>query len=279
MECGKGRRVQSHFLLLYTLFVSLLSTAIFGLSTSLACISIVYPCKSAALLLRIEYALHFLLFLIVFTANSMLVWRCLIIFRGDTGLLRVMLALPCLTWLVSTVAGLYSVVKIRHHSLNTTDAGFREATNVFWSATIIHNAVVMTFIIVRLLKHRRQSTKALNNENNSNRSSITAILVESAALVMLFDIIFIVTLNLQQVNTWYLAFQVSAQIQVISPMMIISRISQGQAWPMDNSAKIEPIGNRFSKRSGIVFNRSVLSESRTRASIFVHERSREIPKQ
>ncbi|TFK35715.1 hypothetical protein BDQ12DRAFT_611226 [Crucibulum laeve] len=100
---------------------------------------------------------------------------------------------------------------------------------VYGIVTLSINVSITMMIVTRLFIHRRHLSRLLGSPNASPYTAIITILVESAALVVLCDIFFLISFAL---NSWTgnIGFQIWIQIQTIGPLLIIFRVGQGSAW-------------------------------------------------
>ncbi|KAF8993197.1 hypothetical protein BDQ17DRAFT_1431900 [Cyathus striatus] len=163
-------------------------------------------------------------FLLSWCSDALLVWRCKVIFGGSrfsswiyvgipTGMLALSFGVGVPTAVLSTIS--------RTHTVNLL--------LVIYSIVSLSASVVVTSMIVgRLVLHRRRARKVLNH-SSPHYSSIIAMLVESAVLVVIMNLFFIISFAL---NSWYgsVAWQMWIQVQSIAPLLIVYRVAEGKAW-------------------------------------------------
>ncbi|TFK35722.1 hypothetical protein BDQ12DRAFT_668349 [Crucibulum laeve] len=135
-------------------------------------------------------------------SDGLLVWRCLIIYSNCRVPRWVIIALPC-SLFISLLA--YGFI------------------------TLCLNTIITIMIVGRICIYRRRISKVFGPTHCSDYTSIIAMLVESAALVAIFDLFFLISFSLHSASG-YIAFQMWIQVQSITPLLIIFRVAQGTAW-------------------------------------------------
>ncbi|TFK32860.1 hypothetical protein BDQ12DRAFT_716174 [Crucibulum laeve] len=156
-------------------------------------------------------------------SDSLLIWRCMVIFSTSHISPWAYLGIPLAFLVASFGTGMALVVL----------SGFGRTKTVnlmlitYGLVTLVTNTLITSMIITRLVMHRRHVAKVLGRA--SQYTDIITILIESALLVVVIDIFFLVAFSL---NSWYgaIAFQMWIQVQSIAPLLIIFRVAQGKAW-------------------------------------------------
>ncbi|TFK35710.1 hypothetical protein BDQ12DRAFT_611299, partial [Crucibulum laeve] len=156
------------------------------------------------------------------------VWRCITIYRGSKFLsLLVNGILICL--LASSVGKKFIFAwnsKYQNNARNKVDVKMAEAS-LF--ATITLNCVATSMIVGRILFQQRRIAMALGRKHGMQYTRVITMLVESAALLLLFGIFFAITVVLRS-PVQYLFTQCIGHVQAIASFLIIMRVSQGKAW-------------------------------------------------
>ncbi|KAL0578640.1 hypothetical protein V5O48_003340 [Marasmius crinis-equi] len=106
----------------------------------------------------------------------------------------------------------------------------------FWSSFAL-NIVMTVAIVARLLNFRYKIARVLGNRHGRHYTSIAAMIIESALLYSGFQLIWIVFFGLN-VPDQTLFLQPLSQVQCIAPLLIVFRVTCGQAWTTDTSTKI-----------------------------------------
>ncbi|KAH9480706.1 hypothetical protein JR316_0007306 [Psilocybe cubensis] len=100
---------------------------------------------------------------------------------------------------------------------------------MFACITLAINVAITGLIVGRLLYHRQFIQDALGREHGSRYMRIITMCIESAALVVGFNLVLIVLVLVKaQENAALILLQMMAQIYTISPFLILFRISHGR---------------------------------------------------
>ncbi|TFK35762.1 hypothetical protein BDQ12DRAFT_737439 [Crucibulum laeve] len=164
-------------------------------------------------------------------SDGLLVWRCLVVYSGSSiSLWKVMLFPYLLSFaLVATGIALVTLSALSEtHLVDNVLIGYGVIT-------LSINTVITSMIVARLfICHRRMAKLNLLSRDNSIYTRIIAMLVESAALIVIFDLVFVVGFSL---NSWFanIAFQSWIQVQAIAPLLIIFRVAQGKAYTRETT--------------------------------------------
>ncbi|EIW81764.1 hypothetical protein CONPUDRAFT_152668 [Coniophora puteana RWD-64-598 SS2] len=157
--------------------------------------------------------------------DGLLLYRFYIIYRRNIYIT----ALPVLTFLVSIVLGCLLMALIADPT-NNFYAGFAShLAIIYWSLSIAYNAVLTLAITGRLMCMRWKIKRLLNSRVYTPYVSVSAMLIESAALYTINGLIFVIGFGLNS-NLQNLVMELLGQTQSIAPLMIIYRVLKGQAW-------------------------------------------------
>ncbi|KAF9234665.1 hypothetical protein BU15DRAFT_65517 [Melanogaster broomeanus] len=192
-------------------------------------------------------------------ADSLLVWRCAIIYRDTGSLPWIVVAITCLMQLTSYVLGTFFLVQI---SSPASSPYFNSSTRVNWTLpyfflSLAINIVVTIVIVVRLLIYRRRMIQLLGPGHESDTTTVVAVLIESAAVHSTFSLLFLIPFAIDSpVSNAFL--QVVGETQLIAPLLIIYREAQGKGWISSTStagSSTVPSDNaiRFARFSDIHF--------------------------
>ncbi|PPQ99851.1 hypothetical protein CVT24_009602, partial [Panaeolus cyanescens] len=123
-------------------------------------------------------------------------------------------------------------------------------TQSFWSAiavqfatayyvlTTTYTIIITGLMIARILLVRRNFMKATGRtEFSSQYVSIAAMIIESSALYTVWGIIFL-ALYLVNNPVQYVFLGTLSEVQIIAPLLIIYRVSQGKAWKEETTMKL-----------------------------------------
>ncbi|PBK70021.1 hypothetical protein ARMSODRAFT_1084152 [Armillaria solidipes] len=168
-------------------------------------------------------------------ADAIVVWRCLVVYKG-TGFPRwLIVLLPCLTYMASWVLGLLWLIQVSAPAASpwaTSTINFTQP--YFWTSFSLNVSMTLA-IVMRLLLFRYRISKAMGPSYGRQYTSIASMIVESSFLYTSFQLLFIVPFGLSSpVQTLF----IQPLSQVIAPLLIIFRVSSGQAWTSDTSTQI-----------------------------------------
>ncbi|TFK35718.1 hypothetical protein BDQ12DRAFT_668345 [Crucibulum laeve] len=175
--------------------------------------------------------------LINWGADGLLAWRCWIIYSGTGVSPWIFMSFPAALLSASVGIGIPMVVYDYHSRTPTVDL----ILQIWGAITISINLVITSMIAIRIYLHRRRISKSLGSGHASEYTSVIAMLIESAALVVVFDFFFLVAFSLGWVYG-NIAFQTWIQVQAIAPFLIIFRVAQGKAWSrkVDSDSMVIP---------------------------------------
>ncbi|KAK0441326.1 hypothetical protein EV421DRAFT_1812688 [Armillaria borealis] len=170
-------------------------------------------------------------------ADAVVVWRCLVVYKGSRFSWWLVALVPCLTYIASWVLGLLWLIQVSAPASSpwaTSSINFTQP--YFWTSFSLN--VTMTLAIVsRLLVYRYRISSVMGSSYGRQYTSIASMIVESSLLYTSFQLLFIVPFGLNSpVQTIFI--QPLSQVQVIAPLLIIFRVSSGRAWTSDTSTQI-----------------------------------------
>ncbi|KAF9445738.1 hypothetical protein P691DRAFT_709869 [Macrolepiota fuliginosa MF-IS2] len=168
-------------------------------------------------------------FIVSWLTDAMIIWRVYILFSSRRYPWLV-IAFPCILYLASFCMGVVIIFQSSRPSQSFWSSAaipFGLAYYVLTAVLTIIATILMTF---RLLMARRQFIRAMGNSPHARQYlSIATMLIESSALYAIWSIIFIglyiVNHPMQSVFLGTLT-----DISIIALLLIIFRVSQGQAW-------------------------------------------------
>nr|GAT45337.1 predicted protein [Mycena chlorophos] len=100
---------------------------------------------------------------------------------------------------------------------------------VYWSLSIALNILLTLLIAGRILFIRHWIKHSFGVNHSEHYFSAVAMLVESVSLYAAFGLVFIITYA-RASPVQNLIFSPLGQVQGIAPLLILSRVAQGQAW-------------------------------------------------
>jgi len=157
-------------------------------------------------------------------SDSLLLWRCSVIYRSSIWLA---MAVPGLMLLASFVTGIIYLDRIsRPSSSPWANTAF---TLIYGVISLSLNIVLTLMIVIRLYLHRRHITKLLGRRHAAHYTSIISMLIESAALLDFIVIFFLVPFAMGNPLA-NIPLSTLVQVQATASYMIIFRVAQGIAW-------------------------------------------------
>ncbi|KAJ7493678.1 hypothetical protein FB451DRAFT_1122247 [Mycena latifolia] len=181
-------------------------------------------------------------------ADGLVLWRFTMIWSYKYWL-SVFPALMFLGSVASSIALVVSVAKSENTFWSEKSVQFGIA---YWSLSISLNIILTLSIASRIWFVRHRIRKSLGSQHSSQYLSITAMLIESAALYATWGMVFLICYA-RNTPLQNILLPPLGQVQGIAPLLILFRLAQGRAW---SQSTITATSNQISGR-----NRSIpLSE-------------------
>ncbi|KAI0259602.1 hypothetical protein BC834DRAFT_962042 [Gloeopeniophorella convolvens] len=168
-------------------------------------------------------------------ADALLVWRCMVIYKGCQFPLWAIMAFPCLVYTASIVMGVLWLKQ-----LSTTSPYGTIGVN--WtipclSISLALNILVSIAIVIRLLVYRRRISSAMGRHHGSQYTSIAAMVIESASIYSAFSIFFLVPFGMNSPVS-EIVLQSLSEIQICTTLLIVFRVAQGKGWSQDTTTQV-----------------------------------------
>ncbi|CAA7266669.1 unnamed protein product [Cyclocybe aegerita] len=153
-------------------------------------------------------------------ADALVIWRCVILYEDASRALRSSIdILLCIMALISLGLGLTY--------LATSLTDLNKFMLIFVLATSICNFIMTTLIVLRLWYHRRFIQEALGREYGSPYARVIAICVESAALIVVFNLAHVCAHFNSNIGL-VLSHQLLVHVYGISALLILYRVLDGR---------------------------------------------------
>ncbi|KAF9815214.1 hypothetical protein IEO21_04731 [Rhodonia placenta] len=167
--------------------------------------------------------------------DAFLVWRFVVIYKdiGRFWLSILTLLVPCAMLCTSFALGITWLIQISA----STPILFLDIIFLYYVMTSALNTIVPILIVGRLLVYRHRIAKMLGPSHVTCYTNIVAILIESASIYLVFAILFLVLLGVEQDMGNMFAETVS-QVQTVSSLLIIFRVATGKAWTKNTTTQI-----------------------------------------
>ncbi|EIW81713.1 hypothetical protein CONPUDRAFT_54130, partial [Coniophora puteana RWD-64-598 SS2] len=159
--------------------------------------------------------------------DGLLLYRFHIIWRQNMQIIF----LPTITFLATIVLGCLLVAQTSEPLSSFPSGLTSHITIAYWSLSIAYTAVLTLGITARLLYMRWRIRAALASAYRTCNPyvSISAMLIESAALYTVIGLVFIIAFSMES-EIQNLVLGLLGQTQSIAPLMIVYRVLQGRAW-------------------------------------------------
>jgi hypothetical protein len=159
------------------------------------------------------------------------------------------IALPALMFLSSVALSLLLIVELSLPGITLWSKISVNLAIPYWSISIALNVVITTFISARLLYMRSRIQREMPS-GGKGYVSVTAMLVESAALYTVNGLFFLISYAANS-PIQNLTLPLLGQTQSIAPLLIILRVAQGRAWSNDTMSKLSTSPMQFKLSSRI----------------------------
>ncbi|KAF9254103.1 hypothetical protein L218DRAFT_1055665 [Marasmius fiardii PR-910] len=191
------------------------------------------------------------LFLMTFFSDLLVLWRCWVIWRAISGIVKAACAIviPGIILVASFVMGVLWILQSTHPGLSMYSALPLAFGTSYYAISLGVNIMVTILITIRLLLYRKRSQGSLSDDHASSYLSLATIFIESAALYSVCSFVFLIT---YAVNTPanQIMFAVASSAQQIAGYLIIYRVANGRAWTHDTVKQTMTIP-AFNKNSAL----------------------------
>ncbi|KAH7927755.1 hypothetical protein BV22DRAFT_1006355 [Leucogyrophana mollusca] len=165
-------------------------------------------------------------------AESLLIWRCMVIFKDSRAVFRVAVTFfSSLLFAGSLGMGILWLIETSSSSeiLFKTKKRVSYIVPFFFIASLVLNTIVSSLIAGRLIFLRRRLTSVAGQALGSHYTNSAALVVESASLYTVFSLLFLIPFAAgSPIANAFL--QIMGEVQIIAPLLIIYRVLEGKAW-------------------------------------------------
>ncbi|KAK7001625.1 hypothetical protein R3P38DRAFT_2730453 [Favolaschia claudopus] len=165
-------------------------------------------------------------------ADALLLWRLIVLYQGSPYT-KIIAFFPVLMYMGTIAMGFLLIIQTSRPFGSLWADGTISFALPYFVLSVSMTVIATTMMIGRLLVARTKLRRLLGSSGESEPYiGVAAMLIESCALYSTTSLIFIV---LYAVNSpiQYVFLAALANIQIISPLLIIFRVSQGKAWTRD----------------------------------------------
>ncbi|KAF8800946.1 hypothetical protein BYT27DRAFT_7116358 [Phlegmacium glaucopus] len=230
-----SRRMRN-FLLVYVTFMVAIST-VYIIITTIALTQNIFhkdPGHNPLIFFKIGIVDSMCTTLANWGADGFMLWRCAMLYEGISRRRRIALI---------TVLVLMGLLSLASGIVNITIGTTLPVTGV----TVVLNIFTAIMITFRIIHFERYMRKAIGMERNSPYAMVVIICVESSALIIVFSLIYLILDARQDCgNPSYVPLQLLVNIYVLSPLLIIYRVTRGKPatvreQPSESVPSVSPI--------------------------------------
>ncbi|KAF8900870.1 hypothetical protein CPB84DRAFT_1009711 [Gymnopilus junonius] len=169
--------------------------------------------------------------LAIWAADGFMIWRCTVLYSGIILVGQRIVKFICFIMVIVAIgAGLLYTIPFTNVKADTTLA-------IFSFITLTINCTVTVLIVGRLLYHRRYLMETLGPGHGSPYLRLIALCIESAALVVKFNVVLIVLILAEsQRNLSFILLEMMVHIYVISPFLIIFKVAHDKVYPPNSTS-------------------------------------------
>ncbi|KAJ6562306.1 hypothetical protein B0H19DRAFT_942782 [Mycena capillaripes] len=162
-------------------------------------------------------------------AEALSLWRLAVLYHRSPYT-KLVVAFPALIYLSTIAMGIMLIIQTAHPLGSLWANGTLNFALPYFTLSVSMTVITTVIMITWLILARRRLQHLLgSSEDSEPYIGIAAMLCESCALYSIFSLIFIA---LYAVNNpvQYVFFASLANVQIIAPLLIIFRVSQGRVW-------------------------------------------------
>ncbi|KIK90661.1 hypothetical protein PAXRUDRAFT_831506 [Paxillus rubicundulus Ve08.2h10] len=161
-------------------------------------------------------------------ADTLMIWRCIVVYR-DTKIHFLVTTIGVLMIIASVATGSLWLVIVSRPAQSGN--GWMSFSFLFpyISVSLAINIFVSLFTVSRLMYHRARVSRVLGPGHGTIYASFAAMIVESAAVYSISSLLYLIpyAANSPLANSF---MQILGESQIIAPLLIIYRVSEGKAW-------------------------------------------------
>jgi hypothetical protein len=179
-------------------------------------------------------------------ADALMIWRCIVVYR-DSRFHPFVAGFAYLMLLASVVTGSLWVIIVSQPA--QSGSGWMSFNYLFpyLSVSLAINILICILTVVRLLYHRACISKVLGPAYGMLYAGFAAMIIESAAVYAICSLFYLVpfAVNSPLADAF---LQILGEAQVIAPLLIIYRVSEGKAWTRDMATRLAPPDSQAIRR-------------------------------
>jgi len=165
-----------------------------------------------------------------FLADAMIIYRLWIIW----GYSYLIIIVPMLVFLASTAMSILTIYQTAQPGASLWSQSAVSFAVPYWSLSISLNILVTIGIVYRLISMMKKVRTALSKSHAKMYTSISAMVIESAALYSITGMIFIICYA-RLSNVQNIVLPILGQVMCIAPELIVLRVARGRAWSSETA--------------------------------------------
>ncbi|EMD34971.1 hypothetical protein CERSUDRAFT_124979 [Gelatoporia subvermispora B] len=174
-----------------------------------------------------------------FLAQGLLIIRVHIVWRK-----WYILVIPVCMWLASAAMSALFTTQAALPNSSIWANGTRNFAVPFWSLSMSLNILLTILLAIKLLYMRRIIVATIGPQHGKMYTDITAMIIECALPYALVSLVFIVLYGIgNTAETLFLPLL--AQVECITPMLVLLRVARGRAWSHDTISQANLSSVRF----------------------------------
>ncbi|CAL1697306.1 unnamed protein product [Somion occarium] len=174
-----------------------------------------------------------------FLADGLLIYRVHVVWNRWW-----MIVIPILAWLASFAMGILTTVQAAEPQSSLWADGTLNFSVPYFSLSMALNIFLTILLVSRLMYMRHKITSTLGAQYGKTYTGIATMVLESALPYGLTSLVFIVLYAIHNTAA-NLLLPLLVQVECISPMLIILRVSRGRAWSNDTVSEAQLSKMRF----------------------------------
>ncbi|KAG1740467.1 uncharacterized protein EDB91DRAFT_1248351 [Suillus paluster] len=173
-------------------------------------------------------------------ADILMIWRCTAVYR-DTKIHRLIIGLGSILFLGVLVCGTLWLAIVSTPAQATSGWMSFSLLFPYLCFSLAINIFISLLTVIRLLYHRHRISKVLGSGHGTIYASFATVIIESASIYSVCSLLYLIPYALNSPIS-YAFMQLLGEAQVIAPLLIIHRVSEGKAWTthsatlMDNNS-------------------------------------------
>ncbi|KAH7883042.1 hypothetical protein F5I97DRAFT_1815368 [Phlebopus sp. FC_14] len=168
-------------------------------------------------------------------ADLLMIWRCIVVYK-DTKYHFLITAFGSILFIASVVTGSLWVVIVSRPA--QSGSGWMSFTFLFpyLSVSLAINIFISLLTVLRLMYHRSRISKVLGPAHGKIYASFAGMIIESASVYSICSLLYLIPYgaNSPLANSF---MQILGEAQIIAPLLIIYRVSEGKAWVKEYSVR------------------------------------------